>query len=583
MVRRFFFVFPIIVLLLGLMALGLSTLDHAAVLAHLNGTAADGNVDSYSPGLHGQIQGNLRVAALVLGLFAIGMFLLRDQLTIWFTSEGGIGRFITEAKKLNRDYAKRTSKGHKQMVLLIVAVGVVLRGIMLFEPITYDEAFTYTYFATRPLYIILSDYSYPNNHVLNTILIKLFTSVLGVGKITIRLPAFIAGVACLPLFYLFVRHMFNRYIALVALAFVASSPRLIEYSALGRGYAITWLCLILALLLGRRFAKENDLVSGMLIGVVCAIGMWAVPSMVYSALMIYIWLILYILNKYKDSRVDRIRNWFASAIVFVIVTLLLYAPMLIVNGAVGYGRLSLTSERTLEMFSVVYGDRALEIWAWFSDPGHFWISMLVCVGLVFAGFISIKYRLLLAAMLLGSLPLVIYQLDVPPPRVWTYTLFMIHLSSAIALYYLLKLFHDNGMPALTERRRTVLASFAVLIAFGVSGMDHLMGDKSRSGDAEISAAKLSPKIVPLDRVITQYPWEAPVEFGAIANGVDRRVFYDPIPQNGSIYVLVGTKEGQTLASVLAHNGFFQKDLPLFELVDDTNGLKTFVARIKEGS
>ena len=457
MVRKFFFIVPIILLLLGLLALGLSTLGHAAVLAHLNGAAADGNVDSYSPGLHGQIQGNLRIAALVLGLFALGMFLLRGQITIWFTSEGGITRFITEVKELERDHAKRTSKGHKQMVLLIITVGVVLRGIMLFEPITYDEAFTYTYFATRPLYIILSDHSYPNNHVLNTILIKLFTSIVGVGNITIRLPAFVAGVACMPLFYLFVRHMFNRYIALVALALVASSPRLIEYSALGRGYAITWLCLIVALLLGRRFAKENDLVSAMLIGVVCAIGMWAVPTMVYSALMIYIWLIIYIMNKYKDSRIDRVRNWFASAIVFVIVTLLLYAPMLIVNGAVGYGRLSLTPERTLEMFSVVYGDRALEIWAWFSDPGHFWVSMLVCVGIIFAGAVSVKYRSLLAGMLLGSLPLVVYQLDIPPPRVWTYTLFMIHLSSAIALYYLLKLFHDNGMPALTERRRSVLA------------------------------------------------------------------------------------------------------------------------------
>ena len=186
--------------------------------------------------------------------------------------------------------------------------------------------------------------------------------------------------------------------------------------------------------------------------------------------------------------------------------------------------------------------------------------MLVCVGLIFAGFISAKYRMLLAAMFFGAVPLVVYQLQVPPPRVWVYMLFMIHLSSAIALYYLLKLFHDNGMTALTDRRRAVLASFAVLFGFGVSGMDHLLSDKSRSGDAGFSAAKISATIVPVDRVITQYPWEAPVEFEAMANGVDRRVFYNPLPENGSIYVLVGTKEGQSLANVLAHNGFFQKDL-----------------------
>ncbi|MBP6313222.1 MAG: glycosyltransferase family 39 protein [Flavobacteriales bacterium] len=581
MVGRFFFVFPIILALFGLIALGFSTLGHSVVLDHLNDAALDGSVDSYSAGLHGQIQGNLRIAALLLGILALSIFLMRAQLTVWFAGEGGITRFTAEVRKLKHDYTKRTSRGHKQMVLLIVMVGVILRCIMLIQPLTYDEAFTYTYFATRPIHIILSDYSYPNNHVLNTLLVKLFTAVLGVGKISLRLPAFVAAVACLPLFYLFVRHMFNRYIALVALAFVASSPRIIEYSALGRGYAITWLCMVIALLLGRRFAKENDLVSAMLIAVVCAIGMWAVPTMVYPALMIYLWLIFYILNKYKDSRAERVWNWLGSVLVFVFLSLLLYAPMLIVNGAVGYGRLSVTPDRTLEMFSVVSGDKALEIWAWFSDPGHFWISMLVCVGLVFAGFISVKYRLLMAAMFFGAVPLVVYQMDVPPPRVWVYTLFIFHLSSAIALYYLLKLFHDNGMKVLTERRRAVLTSFAVLIGFGVTGMDHLLGDKSRSGDAAFSAKKISASVVSEDRIITQYPWEAPVEFEAMANGVDRRVFYNPIPENGSVYVVVGTKEGQTLPSVLAHNGVFQNELPLFEVVDDTNGLKTFVARIEQ--
>ena len=64
----------------------------------------------------------------------------------------------------------------------------------------------------------MSDYSHPTNHILHTLLTKLSTGILGVGPVALRLPAFLAALLSMPVFYLFARGMFNRYIALIALA-----------------------------------------------------------------------------------------------------------------------------------------------------------------------------------------------------------------------------------------------------------------------------------------------------------------------------------------------------------------------------
>src|SRR5690606_34647780 len=104
---------------------------------------------------------------------------------------------------------------------------------------------------SRPLGAILSDQVDPLNHVFHSLLAGISVSFFGVELVAMRFPAFLAAVLAMPLFYLFTRAMFSRYIAMIALALVASSAPLIEYGALAHGYSVTWLCMLAGLVLGR--------------------------------------------------------------------------------------------------------------------------------------------------------------------------------------------------------------------------------------------------------------------------------------------------------------------------------------------
>ena len=53
---------------------------------------------------------------------------------------------------------------YRWTLLAVVAVGAILRLIFLFQPMRYDEAFSFLFFASRPLSEGLSDYAAPNNH-----------------------------------------------------------------------------------------------------------------------------------------------------------------------------------------------------------------------------------------------------------------------------------------------------------------------------------------------------------------------------------------------------------------------------------
>jgi hypothetical protein len=58
---------------------------------------------------------------------------------------------------------------HYGSLLAIIAIGAAIRAHYLSLPIKYDEAATFLNYARQPLWGAISDYSYPNNHLLHTL------------------------------------------------------------------------------------------------------------------------------------------------------------------------------------------------------------------------------------------------------------------------------------------------------------------------------------------------------------------------------------------------------------------------------
>jgi len=89
--------------------------------------------------------------------------------------------------------------GEREAIWLITAVAVVCRLAALTQPMRYDEAITWAYFVGRPWATIVSSYPFPNNHVLFSLLAKVTSSLSPFQPWALRLPAFVAGVAIVPL------------------------------------------------------------------------------------------------------------------------------------------------------------------------------------------------------------------------------------------------------------------------------------------------------------------------------------------------------------------------------------------------
>lgn len=494
--------------------------------------------------------------------------------------EAQAGQWSAFRADLRRGWAKlsnRTSPWHKRVVWLVIAVGAGLRISQLGLGVIYDEAFTYTDYASKPVGFILSNYASPNNHILHTLLVKMSCAVFGLHLWSLRLPALLAGIVAMPLFYVFVRAMFNRYIALLSLSFVAASGALIEYSALARGYSLTWAFMLCAMLAGRHFAKSNNLVSALLVAVFNALGMWAVTTMVYAALGCYLWLFMYLWSSYDSSLRRRAVRLGLSFAAFILLTALLYAPVIVMHSVDQLFHHPTVGENTWETFVATHQDKAFELWAYFTDTATTWISIAGMAGLAYAAYISSKYRVLLIALVLGAVPLSVAQTMIGPPRVWTYILFNLHLSSGIAIFYLLKLVQERVYEGFSKRVRTVVASFIVLAGMGWLGITGMKDRLERHADAHQAADWFIGVLKTGDRVYAATPTDAPFEFYLMADGLDRSLMHrDPAP-GGRTYVLVGPGDGQTLTSVLEANNQRLPAAPALMKVKDWKRLEIFAS------
>lgn len=462
---------------------------------------------------------------------------------------GHVARFRADVRKGWSDLTSLTSSTHKQLVLGTIAVGALLRISQLWLGITYDEAFTCVFYAPKPVAFILSDYTWPNNHLLHTLLVKISMAVFGTHLWSVRLPALLAGIFSMPLFYLFVRAMFNRYVALLSLAFVAGSGALIEYSALARGYSLTWLFMLAASMAGRHLVKRDNLVSAVLVAVFSSLGMWAVPTMVYPAVATYIWLLLYMLTLYKSSLNRRLLGLLLSFLLFVVLSGLAYLPVIITHSLDQLLHHPTLGESTWAGFVQTHQDKALELWVFFNDTAATWVSIVGFIGLGYAAYISSKYRIMLLSILLASVPLVLAQAALGPPQTWAFVLFNLHLSSGIAVFYALKLLQEKVYPGFSKRLRTALASAIIAGGMGWLGLRAPKDRVERFDDAASAAEWFVGLLKPGDRVYVLDPNDAPFEFHLMTEGIDPAVANGD-GTGGKLYALVSPAKGQTVGSVL---------------------------------
>ena len=151
---------------------------------------------------------------------------------------------------------------------------ILARAIIL--PITHDESGTCLVFSTQSVSDIVSyAQPIPNNHILNTLLVKLFSQLFGWHPLIVRLPNvlafilyFFSGLAILRLLN---RNLLFVMSGLVALNF---NPFLLDFFSLARGYGLSISFMMASIYFGLRFIRKPG-------------PRWSLAAMIFAAAAVY--------------------------------------------------------------------------------------------------------------------------------------------------------------------------------------------------------------------------------------------------------------------------------------------------------
>jgi len=318
----------------------------------------------------------------------------------------------------------------------IFTLGTAVRLVFIDVPIRYDEAFTFTQFARHPVAEFIGNYSFPNNHLLHTLLVHASVSLFGPWEWAIRLPAFLAGVAGLPLIYRLGRRAGDQMTGLWAMALAAGSSALVEYSTNGRGYTMvvffTALLLFTALRIGTAQRSWKDWIFFCLAGIA---GMYTIPVMLYPLAAAFLWTL-------GGADRDAPAEWkrlilplTVAGAAIVAGTLLCYLPVILKSGLK-----SLTANRFVQpqTWSQMAGSvPALpgEIFSYFNQYLPLPLKVVIVIAFL-AGIVRLPRLAVAAVIATGGLMAI--QRVVPVVRVFTFGLVIYFLAAAAGISWLIE-------------------------------------------------------------------------------------------------------------------------------------------------
>lgn len=211
----------------------------------------------------------------------------------------------------------------------LFAVGIALRVVHMLDVVRLDEATTYILFASRPFGEAVASYQLPNNHLLNTVFVKLSIMAFGPEPWSMRLPNFLAGIGAMALVAAIAGRWFGRAGAVGALAAAAVALPIVHYSVLARGYGLmTFLCLLALWSIEERHAGGGRPWT-VIAALCCALAVYAVATAVFLVLPLAAY--DFILSSREGRREFAFRAvfWLAAGAL----TALLYLPVILHSGA----------------------------------------------------------------------------------------------------------------------------------------------------------------------------------------------------------------------------------------------------------
>ena len=381
-----------------------------------------GYEDRFTPGLYRKMVLGLRLLGAGLPVVALGLVFVSKPLARLLDSAF---RSVTVTVVEIGDEIPRTRDGlvHLSACAAVFIWAVWLRLFFFQEPVRKDEAYSYLYYASRPLFVGLTYYT-ANNHLLNTFLMHCSTSLFGLSLWSVRLPTVIAGILLLPATYIAVRLYHGKNAALLASALIAASSPLIEYSFNARGYGFGALFMILmVLMIGMATVRASN-GGWILLPVMAALALYSVPTMVYGVAGAFLYLLL--------SRSAWRRTLIAMTATGAL-SVLFYAPVFATVGLSAMTNNKWTAAVPRNLWWPLFQKEIGSLWKyWNMDVPPFIVFLIVwgfLLNLASRKAVRLPPWALFALIVVVACVLVPIQGIVPPRRVWLFLL-PLWLSSA---------------------------------------------------------------------------------------------------------------------------------------------------------
>jgi hypothetical protein len=144
-------------------------------------------------------------------------------------------------------------------VVILTLVAILLRAYHLGSDLWLDEITPVMDYVPMPFVQVVGSYLRTNNHLLNTILVKLSIGMFGESEWSIRFPAMLLGAATIPAFYWLARVVLSRWASVAATAVLATSYHHVFFSQNSRGYsAYLFFAIVTAGLLIRALSDDKS-------------------------------------------------------------------------------------------------------------------------------------------------------------------------------------------------------------------------------------------------------------------------------------------------------------------------------------
>lgn len=554
-----------------------SSIPYIRVKGLMDSLSPDGEAEAFTDAFHDSILANMRIAAAIL--LVASLLLYRSRRSIVHAAFERTALAAAYLRRTARDcataFSTKDTKNtevlsgtagiehvrfdwwHAVLLLGIIAGGAALRARWLNQPVNYDESFTFITYVSRPAIVGLSDYGYLNNHLLHTLLAHMSTTMFGNAPWALRLPAFGAGCALIPLAYALARRLRDRTSGLLAAALVATNPMLMEFSACARGYSLVVACFLASALITCDLIERNDDGAWTCLAVVAAIGFFSVPVFVYPFGVVLVWILLAL---WRNGRLDgqAIRSMTVGTALTVSLVALGYVAPLAISGVPERWQFT-APPRSFGAFVASLADTLPAVWRDLTRGMPPLVIAAVAGGALLALRNGRRARLamLAAAAVMCPAAAVLVQRIVAPARAW---LFLLPLAFVVSAAGWASLWGDlartrRALAAATPVVVTAVAMALMAAAFATqpATFDETNEPEERfmKQDSEQIALFLKEHLRPDDAVVAVFPLDYPIEYYVRRHQLPFSLLTRPSTTASRYIFVTNDAIGQTIEKVAA--------------------------------